>query len=137
MPLTATCHCGAVRITLPAESAGVLACHCGDCQKMHGNFNAFLAAPIADITLDGGDALTWYQSSENARRAFCRTCGARVLKEVTPAGRWLISAGSDRRADRQAHHQEPLGAVEARLVRPPRHSRLTAPARTLTPRRLT
>lgn len=22
-------------------------CHCGDCQKMHGNFNAFLAAPLA------------------------------------------------------------------------------------------
>jgi hypothetical protein len=93
MPLTATCHCGAVRITLPTEAAGVLACHCGDCQKMHGNFNAFLAAGIADITLEGADALTWYQSSETSRRAFCRTCGARVLKEVTPAGRWLISAG--------------------------------------------
>jgi hypothetical protein len=93
MPLTATCHCGAVHITLPAEAAGVLACHCGDCQKMHGNFNAFLAAAIADITLQGRDALTWYQSSESSRRAFCRTCGARVLKEVTPAGRWLISAG--------------------------------------------
>jgi hypothetical protein len=93
MPLTATCHCGAVHITLPAEAAGVLACHCGDCQKMHGNFNAFLAAPIADITLVGADALTWYRSSETSRRAFCRTCGARVLKEVTNAGRWLISAG--------------------------------------------
>ncbi len=64
MSLTATCHCGAVHITLPAEAAGVLACHCGDCQKI-----------------------------ESSRRAFCRTCGARVLKEVTPAGRWLISAG--------------------------------------------
>jgi hypothetical protein len=93
MPLTATCHCGAVHITLPAEAAGVLACHCGDCQKMHGNFNAFLAAAIADITLEGADALTWYKFSEASRRAFCRTCGARVLKEVTPAGRWLISAG--------------------------------------------
>ena len=93
MPLTATCHCGAVRITLPTEAAGVLACHCGDCQKMHGNFNAFLAAPIADIVLVGEDALVWYQSSATARRAFCGTCGARVLKEVTPAGRWLVSAG--------------------------------------------
>ena len=64
MPLTATCHCGAVHITLPAEPRACSACHCGDCQKMHGNFNAFLAAPIADITLDGADALTWYQSSE-------------------------------------------------------------------------
>ena len=91
--LTASCHCGAVHLTLPVEAAGVLACHCGDCQKMHGNFNAFLAAPVADIAIEGESALVWYQSSEAARRAFCGTCGARVLKEVTPAGRWLISAG--------------------------------------------
>lgn len=89
----ASCHCGAVRIALPSEAAGVLACHCGDCLKTHGNFNAFLAAPVADVSLDGADALVWYQSSETSRRAFCGTCGARVLKEVTPAGRWLISAG--------------------------------------------
>jgi hypothetical protein len=91
--LLASCHCGAVRLSLPAGAAGVLACHCGDCRKMHGTFNAFLAAPIAEITLDGGDALTWYQSSDTSRRAFCGTCGARVLKEVTPAGRWLVPAG--------------------------------------------
>jgi hypothetical protein len=91
--LHASCHCGAVHLTLPAEAAGVLACHCEDCRTMHGNFNAFLAAPIADITLEGAGALVWYQSSESSRRAFCGTCGARVLKEVTPAGRWLISAG--------------------------------------------
>lgn len=91
--LTASCHCGAVRLTLPASAAGVLACHCGDCQKMHGNFNAFLAAPMAEIALHGADALVWYASSPDSRRAFCGTCGARVLKEVTPAGRWLVSAG--------------------------------------------
>ncbi|HSF64248.1 MAG TPA: GFA family protein [Paracoccaceae bacterium] len=91
--LTASCHCGAVRLTLPASAAGVLACHCGDCQKMHGNFNAFLAAPMAEIALQGADALVWYASSPDSRRAFCGTCGARVLKEVTPAGRWLVSAG--------------------------------------------
>lgn len=91
--LSASCHCGAIHLTVPAAAAGVLACHCADCQKMHGNFNAFLAAPIADITLTGADALVWYQSSAENRRAFCRTCGSRVLKEVTPAGRWLISAG--------------------------------------------
>ncbi|MBF9030470.1 GFA family protein [Rhodobacterales bacterium HKCCE3408] len=91
--LTATCHCGAVQLTLPAEAAGVIACHCSDCQKMHGNFNAFLAAPRDAVTVAGQDNLVWYQSSEAARRAFCATCGARVLKEITGAGRWLVSAG--------------------------------------------
>lgn len=91
--LHATCHCGKVHVTLPVASAGVLACHCGDCHKMHGNFNAFLAAPRADLTVTGEDALVWYRSSAAARRAFCGTCGARVVKEITAAGRWLVSAG--------------------------------------------
>jgi hypothetical protein len=91
--LTARCHCGGVRLTLPASAAGVMACHCDDCRKMHGNFNAFIAAPRADVTVTGEDALVWYQSSASSRRAFCGTCGARVLKEQTAAGRWLVSAG--------------------------------------------
>ena len=87
------CHCQKVRFSLPANAAGILACHCEDCRKMHGNFNAFLASPAEEVTLEGADALVWYQSSENSRRAFCGNCGSRVLKEVTPAGRWLVSAG--------------------------------------------
>ncbi len=59
--LTATCHCGAVHLELQSEPVGVLACHCSDCQKMHGNFNAFLAVPAGDVYVAGGDALVWYQ----------------------------------------------------------------------------
>ncbi len=91
--LSASCHCGSVRITLPAAAAGVLACHCGDCQKLHGNFNAFVAAPRAEMTVTGEAALVWYASSAASRRAFCGTCGARVVKEISAAGRWLVSAG--------------------------------------------
>ncbi|MGL4196239.1 MAG: GFA family protein, partial [Allorhizobium sp.] len=91
--LNARCHCGKVHLTLPATAAGVLACHCDDCQKMHGNFNAFLAVPVVDVEATGTEHLVWYQSSAAARRAFCGTCGSRVVKEITAAGRWLVSAG--------------------------------------------
>ena len=91
--LSASCHCGAIRLSLAGDAIGVLACHCGDCQKMHGNFNAFLVAPRDAIRIEGETALVWYQSSEESRRGFCGTCGARVVKEQTAAGRWLISAG--------------------------------------------
>lgn len=91
--LSGRCHCGAVRFSVPKAAAGVLACHCEDCQRMHGNFNAFVAAPVDDVEMTGREALVWYQSSAAARRAFCGTCGGRVLKEVTAAGRWLLSAG--------------------------------------------
>lgn len=91
--LFATCQCGALSLTVPADATGVLACHCGDGQKLHGNFNAFLAAPRAAIAVSGEGALVWYQTSANSRRAFCGTCGARVVKEQTAVGRWLVSAG--------------------------------------------
>lgn len=91
--LNARCHCGKIHLKLPTSAAGVLACHCDDCQKMHGNFNAFLAVPASEVETTGTEHLVWYQSSAAARRAFCATCGARVVKEVTEAGRWLISAG--------------------------------------------
>lgn len=91
--LHASCHCGRVQLDLPASAAGVLACHCGDCQKLHGNFNAFLAAPRAEIRLSGESDLVWYPSSAESRRGFCGTCGARVVKELTGPGRWLVSAG--------------------------------------------
>ncbi|MBC2834042.1 GFA family protein [Paragemmobacter straminiformis] len=91
--LGARCHCGRIHLRLPASAVGVLACHCDDCQKMHGNFNAFVAVARADIAVTGEEALVWYQSSDASRRAFCGTCGARVVKEITAAGRWLVSAG--------------------------------------------
>ena len=91
--LRGACHCGAVQVRLPPGAAGVIACHCDDCQRMHGNFFALIAAPAAEVQLDGGDALTWYASSPKARRAFCARCGSRVAKQAVGADRLLLSAG--------------------------------------------
>lgn len=91
--LHASCHCGKVQVTIPAAAVGVPVCHSGNCREMHRNFDAFLAVPRIEVDLRAADAPVWYQSSDAPRRAFCGTCGGRVLKEATAAGRWLISAG--------------------------------------------
>lgn len=91
--ISGSCHCGLVRFSFSRKAAGVLACHCADCHKMHGNFNAFLAVSADEVEMTGKESLTWYQSSKISRRAFCSVCGGRVLKEMTEAGRWLLSAG--------------------------------------------
>ncbi len=78
---------------VPTNSARVIARHSEVCRKIHGNFNAFVAAPIANVALDVAENLVWYQSSPASRRVSCGTCGRRVLEEVTPAGRWLFPAG--------------------------------------------
>lgn len=91
--LRGSCHCGAVAFTIPADSIGVVACHCGDCRKMHGNYNAMLAAPRAAVSFSAETGLTWYASSDRARRGFCTVCGSRLFKDNLGSDKLMVSAG--------------------------------------------
>jgi hypothetical protein len=68
--LRGLCHCGAISLTLPKETFGVVACHCDDCQKFHGNFFAMLVVDRNALIWEGESAknITWYASSPKARR---------------------------------------------------------------------
>lgn len=88
------CHCGGVVFSLPADSAGVVACHCTDCRQMHGNYNAMLAAPREAVEFAADGTLYWYQSSDKARRGFCSTCGSRLFKDNLGSARLMVSAGA-------------------------------------------
>ena len=92
--LHGSCHCGSVAFTIPADSAGVVACHCGDCRKMHGNYNAMLAAPRDAVRFERNATLHWHASSEKARRGFCTTCGSRLFKDNLGSDRLMVSAGA-------------------------------------------
>jgi hypothetical protein len=92
--LTGGCYCGAVRFSIPADSFGVVACHCTDCRKMHGNYNAMLAAPRDDVRFEAEAGLTWFSSSDKARRGFCATCGSRLFKDNLGSDRLMVSAGA-------------------------------------------
>lgn len=95
--LVGACHCGRLRVSIPAASAGVIVCHCADCQKLHGNSFAFLAADAGAVAWHGDSELRWYRSSAENERAFCGHCGSRVAKRpaVPPdgGGRVLLAAG--------------------------------------------
>ena len=67
------CLCGAVRYRVEGPLRPVIACHCAQCRKSSGHFAAATSAPRDRIEVAG--EVTWYQSSETARRAFCPTCG--------------------------------------------------------------
>ena len=73
-PATATvgsCHCGAVRITLPHAPDWVGACNCSLCSKL-GTLWAYY--PDADVAIDGAtDAYVWGTRSIGIHH--CRTCG--------------------------------------------------------------
>ncbi len=88
------CHCGGVAFSIPADSAGVIACHCGDCRRMHGNYNVMLAAPRGDVRFQSDTTLHWHASSDKARRGFCATCGSRLFKDNLGSDRLMVSAGA-------------------------------------------
>ena len=96
--LTGSCHCGRVTVTLPDDSAGVIACHCADCQKLHGNYFALLAADRADVRWTGEEHIRWYRSSEANERGFCAHCGSRLAKRPVEGARVMVSAGLFERA---------------------------------------
>ena len=71
------CHCGAVQFTVTGPMRPVVACHCRQCRKITGNFVAATSAPRAAVAITG--EVTWFQSSDTARRGFCGTCGCSMF----------------------------------------------------------
>ncbi|GAB1581813.1 GFA family protein [Phyllobacterium phragmitis] len=73
---TGSCLCGAVCFETRGSLRGIIYCHCTQCRKQSGHHYA--ATNVADdaIFIEGAENITWYRSSEKARRGFCRTCGS-------------------------------------------------------------
>jgi len=93
MSYTGSCFCGAIRFTVDGPLLGVISCHCLDCQKLNGNFNALVVADKSAFTLEGEDSMRWYDTSEASRRSFCTVCGTRLFKDKG-TDKIIISAGA-------------------------------------------
>jgi hypothetical protein len=74
-----SCLCGAVRFEVEGDLPGPDACHCTKCRKFSGHYGAGTDVPRERVTIEGGDNVTWYSSSEKVRRGFCKTCGASLF----------------------------------------------------------
>lgn len=96
--LRGACHCGRVRVCIPKDSAGVVACHCTDCQKLHGNFFALLATERDRVRWEGAQLVSWYRSSETNERGFCTQCGSRIAKRPVEGTKIMLSVGLFERA---------------------------------------
>ncbi|MDX1383714.1 MAG: GFA family protein [Thermoanaerobaculia bacterium] len=88
------CLCGAVRFELELESSDLGVCHCGTCRRW--SAGPFLAVHSTGdkgrLLEDRG--LAWYDSSEWARRGFCRECGASLFYQLKgqDSPDWIVSA---------------------------------------------
>ncbi len=70
-----SCLCGAVRFSAKAMS-GIVECHCAMCRKAAGGHAGFFFVAMRDeVTWEGEDKLTRYESSPGLIRSFCSRCG--------------------------------------------------------------
>ena len=102
-PMTGSCKCGEIRYQIAQPIEFAANCHCNMCKKLTGGpFSSVAVVDQAAFTIIQGKAqLTTYEVSQNARKHFCRTCGAPVylLHQKLP-GKCMVALGTlDRPAE--------------------------------------
>ena len=88
------CLCGAVRFEVEGELPGPDACHCRMCRKHSGHVFASTDVEKSALTIQGEDKVSWYRSSDWARRGFCSTCGSSLFWEFVGKDKIGIAMGA-------------------------------------------
>ncbi|MBY3212607.1 GFA family protein [Rhizobium laguerreae] len=86
-----SCLCGAVTFEIEGDLRAPDACHCSKCRKQSGHIFASTDVPRRQIAIQGGESVTWYQSSEKVRRGFCGACGSSLFWDP-PHHDWIAVA---------------------------------------------
>lgn len=87
-----SCLCGAVRITVKNLSKNVGACHCRMCRKWGGG--PFMAVDCgADVSFEGEENISVFDSSAWAERGFCNKCGSNLFYRVKESKQHFIPVG--------------------------------------------
>ena len=91
---TGGCWCGGVRYEIAVQPGPISFCHCGQCRTQHGHVGAYTTFPREALRLVKDETLTWFQSSNRARRGFCSRCGSGVFWDPIGEERMDVTAGS-------------------------------------------
>ena len=91
-----SCHCGAVRLTLPSTPEVATKCNCSLCRRTGGPWVYF---EFGTVTIEGlPDATAAYvQGDRTLRTIFCRMCGCVTHWEPivpTPGGKHGVNLGN-------------------------------------------
>ncbi|MEM1066380.1 MAG: GFA family protein [Pseudomonadota bacterium] len=90
--LTGRCNCGGITFTIHGPPQDGTVCHCGQCRKQSGHVWVSTSLPHEDIAIEGH--VRWYDSSPDARRGFCPTCGAFLFWQRHGSGKTSFSLGA-------------------------------------------
>ena len=87
-----SCLCGAVKILVKSISNEVGACHCDMCRKWTGG--PLLAVDCGtDVSFEGQENISVYNSSEWAERAFCNQCGSHLYYRLKEPNQHIMPVG--------------------------------------------
>lgn len=89
-----SCLCGGVTFTVLPPLRPVVFCHCGQCRKTSGHYWAATRVSDAQLELQSEATLSWFQSSEKAKRGFCNRCGSSLFWRHDDDDGPAIAAGS-------------------------------------------
>ena len=91
---TGKCNCGSVRFTTRGPLRDVIACHCSQCRRQSGLYYAATNVADENITIEGGEAITWYAGSHFAKRGFCSQCGSALFWKMDGSDTVSVLAGA-------------------------------------------
>ncbi|NNC42052.1 MAG: GFA family protein [Acidimicrobiia bacterium] len=91
---TGGCLCGGVRYETTGPLRDITMCHCRMCRTQTGLYYAATESALDDFALTSDKTLTWYTSSEWAKRGFCSTCGTALFWKADEHDRISILVGS-------------------------------------------
>lgn len=81
MRLTGQCLCGEIKYEIQGQLGPVFNCHCSKCRRWHGAAYRTRASIKRDqfTWLSGESNLSFYKSSPQTTKAFCKTCGSPLI----------------------------------------------------------
>jgi Uncharacterized conserved protein len=88
LDLTATCDCGAVRLTLDGPVLAMFQCSCEHCQKVSGGGHSSVVLVPASAARLSGETHTYTRptaSGANFTRHFCTACGTTAMAQSSRA----------------------------------------------------
>ncbi|MBX3565493.1 MAG: GFA family protein [Sphingomonas sp.] len=99
MPVTGSCHCGAIKYTLAEDPPqGAMACNCSICRRK-GYLLHFTTPDKFILHTSRGEITTYTFKSHNIRHQFCKTCGCAPFGEGTGPGGQAVTVINLRCAD--------------------------------------
>lgn len=91
---TGRCECGSVRYQSEGPWRDVISCHCETCRRTSGHFWAASAVPAEALEFTENSGLVWFDSSDVAKRGFCRDCGSSLFYRHKDKAYIAVAAGS-------------------------------------------